>query len=72
MTGDPYVNEVGVHIEPQAQQMSRGSSPRQSKDVFGSMSIASFTEVLHRRVIELTQEKSISGRSARRDDVGSS
>jgi len=72
MTSDPYVNEVGVHIEPQAQQMSRGSSPRQSKDVFGSMSIASFTEVLHRRVIELTQEKSISGRSARRDDVGSS
>lgn len=72
MTSDPYVNEVGVHIEPQAQQMSRGNSPRQNKDVFGSMSIASFTEVLHRRVIELTQEKSISGRSARRDDVGSS
>lgn len=72
MQRDPYVNEVGVHIEPQAQQMSRGSSPRQNQGVFGNMSIHSFTEVLHRRVIELTEEKSISGRSARRDDVGSS
>jgi DNA polymerase III subunit gamma/tau len=67
---DPFVNSMGVHINPQAQQMSRGNSSRQD-DAFGTMPIASFTKVLHRRVIELTQEKSISGRQARRDDVGS-
>jgi DNA polymerase-3 subunit gamma/tau len=67
---DPFVNSMGVHINPQAQQMSRGNTLRQD-GAFGTMSITSFTEVLHRRVIELTQEKSISGRQARRDDVGS-
>jgi DNA polymerase-3 subunit gamma/tau len=72
MKSEPFVNEVGVHINPQAQQMSRGTSPRQNGGVHGTMPITSFTEVLHRRVIELTQEKSISGRQARRDDVGSS
>jgi len=66
----PFVNSMGVHINPQAQQMSQGLAPRQD-DAFGIMPIASFTKVLHRRVIELTQEKSISGRQARRDDVGS-
>lgn len=68
---DPFVNEVGVHINPQAQQMSRGQSPRQAHGAFGMMSITSFTQVLQRRVIELTEEKSISGRSARRDNLGS-
>lgn len=67
---DPFVNAMGVHINPQAQQMSRGSSS-QKGDAFGTMPISSFTEVLHRRVIELTEEKSTSGRQARRDDVGS-
>lgn len=72
MATESFVNDVGVHINPQAQQMSRGSSPRQSNDVFGVMSIQSFAQILHRRVIELTEEKSISGRPARRDDLGSS
>lgn len=70
---DPYVNEVGVHINPPAQQMSRGKTSNVSSDgSSGVMATTSFVETLHRRVIELTEEKSSSGRPARRDDVGSS
>lgn len=70
MPKDSFVNAMGVHINPQAQQMSRGVTSQQ-EGAFGTMPIVSFIEVLHRRVIELTEEKSISGRQARRDDVGS-
>jgi hypothetical protein len=70
---DPYINEVGVHINPPAQQMSRGKTSKVSSDgSSGVMATSAFVETLHRRVIELTEEKSSSGRSARRDDVGSS
>jgi len=72
MPQEPFVNDVGVYIYPPAQQMSRGNSPRQNDDVFGSMPSTTFASILHRRVIELTEEKSTSGRPARRDDVGSS
>ena len=71
MQSEAHINEMGVYINPQAQQMSRGT-PRQKGNGVGTMTIAFFTETLHRRVIELTQERSTSGRSARRDDVGSS
>jgi len=69
---DPFVNEVGVYIYPQAQQMSRSNSPKQSEGAFGMMPAPLFAQILQRRVIELTEEKSTSGRPARRDDVGSS
>jgi len=69
---EPYINEVGVHINPQA-QMSRGIDPRQGfNGVADPITVSEFSKTLHRRVIELTEEKSTSGRPARRDDVGSS
>lgn len=71
---EPFVNPVGVHINPQGQQMRPGSSvpSKSSNGVSGPMPASDFTKTLHRRVIELTEEQSTSGRSARRDDVGSS
>lgn len=74
MRTDPFVNDVGVHINPQAQNMGRGhgSRPTAQMGTLPALTPASFTEILQRRVIELTEEQSISGRSARRDDVGSS
>jgi len=68
---DPFVNPIGVHIEPKAQQMSGASSTHRT-DGINSISTTDFVKVLRLRVFELSQEKLISGRPARRDDVGSS
>ena len=74
MRTDPCVNEVGVYINPQAQNMARGTAPRTAAQMgtLPALSPLAFVEILQRRVIELTEEQSTSGRSARRDDMGSS
>lgn len=73
VSSEPFVNPVGVHINPQGQQMRPGSQvPSKSNGVSGAMPAADFRRTLHRRVIELTEEQSTSGRPARRDNVGSS
>lgn len=74
MRADPFVNDVGVHINPQAQNMGPGLGSRAPAQMgaMPALTPASFSEILQRRVIELTEEQSISGRSARRDNVGSS
>jgi DNA polymerase-3 subunit gamma/tau len=74
MRADPFVNEMGVHINPQAQTHGRGTSsqPIALGASLSALTPAVFTDILHRRVIELTEEKSTSGRPARRDDMGSS
>jgi len=71
---EPFINPVGVLINPQAQQVSRGDKPRQgSENVFEAIPVSEFARTLHRRVVELMEENSSSGsRPARRDDVGSS
>ena len=70
----PFVNEMGVYVNPQAQNVGRGLGSRSvaQKGTLSALSPAAFVEILKRRVIELTEEQSTSGRSARRDDMGSS
>ena len=74
MRGDPFVNEMGVHINPQAQNTGRGleARPTAQMGALPALLPSAFVEILQRRVIELTEEQSISGRSARRDNLGSS
>jgi DNA polymerase III subunit gamma/tau len=67
----PVVTEMGVHIDPIAQNTRRSidktvtASPN-SRD----LSSDEFTRILRRRVLELTEEKATSGRPARWTNLG--
>jgi hypothetical protein len=73
----PHVSPMGVYVNPLAQNVPRhnGAQPPSSSTIHGQkapITAELFAEILQRRVIELTEEKSSSGRPARWDDVGSS
>lgn len=70
---DPIVTSMGVHINPLAQNTHRNTTDKQVT-VLGlpSLGTEEFARILQRRVIELTEEQSSSGRPARFNDLGSS
>lgn len=70
----PHVSPMGVYIHPQAQNARRFNGTEMATTPTGLTPLTedTFSDILQRRVIELTEEKSISGRPARWDDVGSS
>lgn len=69
---DPYVTPTGVYVNPLARNTSTGRPNRPVSGPLPAMDVAEFSKILQRRVIELTEEQSSSGRPARLNDVGSS
>jgi DNA polymerase III subunit gamma/tau len=72
VTTDPFVTKGGVYVHPLARNTSTGQASRPTTGPLPAMNVAVFAEILQRRVIELTEEKSSSGRPARLNDLGSS
>jgi DNA polymerase III subunit gamma/tau len=68
----PFVTKGGVYVNPLARNTPAGRAPRPSTGLLPAMNVADFAIILQRRVIELTEEQSSSGRPARLNDVGSS
>lgn len=68
----PFITSTGVGVHPKAQNTRGRKSSRQSVGPLPGLSPNEFSSILERRVFELTEEQSSSGRSARFNDVGSS
>jgi DNA polymerase III subunit gamma/tau len=68
----PILTRMGIGIHPLAQNTLRGREIRPSAGELPSLEAGAFAQILKRRVIELTEEQSSSGRPARLNDVGSS
>lgn len=70
---EPLVTDTGVYLHPRAQNTRRSEMRLASigEASNGFSEAAFFTEILRRRVLELSEEQS-GGRSARRHDMGSS
>lgn len=68
----PILTRMGIGIHPLAQNTHRGRETRPSMGQLPSLEVSEFAKILKRRVIELTEEQSSSGRPARLNDVGSS
>lgn len=68
----PYVSPMGIGINPIAQNSRGGNRPHQSTGHLPGLRPSEFSSILQRRVIELTEEQSSSGRSARFNDMGGS
>jgi len=73
MSADPYLTETGIGINPLAQNTRRAHEARRPnpEETMPAMPADEFVKTLKRRVIELLEEQSSSGRPARRNDLGS-
>jgi DNA polymerase III subunit gamma/tau len=70
VTSDPFVTATGVGVNPLAQNNRRGQRPRQTTGDLPGLGPAEFASILRRRVLELTEEHSSSGRLPRLNDLG--
>jgi DNA polymerase III gamma/tau subunit/intein/homing endonuclease len=72
MRADSYLTETGVAVNPNAQNVRRTHEKRQPHhdEILSAMSADDFVKTLRRRVLELLEEQTARGRSARRDDLG--
>lgn len=70
VSASPVVTKMGIHINPLAQNTHRGRDLQPPTGELPNFSVREFASILRRRVIELTEEQSSSGRPARFNDVG--